>query len=163
MKRLTFIPWRSAGLVLLLLVTGCLAGKSGAPAGHTPADQAPEASIPTTLFVNITSGKADPHAVVMALDLASQGLAVDKEVVLFFNVAGADIPTQSMPENVGIDGISVKERVRELMQQGVLVMVCSHCMHYLGVAQSDLLPGAVMATPDLLFSKLDAGTVVFTY
>lgn len=172
MKRPPFTIWRAgwrtglqagilaASALAILLAAGCAASRKQASAAPPPVAAA---SQPTTLLLNITSGKNDPHAVTMALDLAAQALERGHEVVLFFNVAGVEIPTHALSESVGIGDISVKQRLRDLVQGGARVMVCPRCMQYLGVPDTDLLPGAVVASAELFFSTLGPDTVIMTY
>ena len=148
-------------LALPLLGSACMSGAQAA--GPAAATQTEGPAEQTTLFLNITSGKSAPHPVTMALSLASQALTKGKDVVLFFNVAGVDVPTENLPPELGIEGGSVRHSLEELIQRGAVVLVCGHCMHYLGIDEATLMPGVVIADPALLFARLGPDTVALTY
>lgn len=160
----TFASTMALMALIALPLLGSACGMAGAQAAEPTATTGPDGtSEQTTLFLNITSGKSAPHPVVMALTLASEALGQGKQVVVFFNVAGADVPTQSLPPELGIEGISVKRSIEQLIQRGAMVLVCGHCMHYLGIDESALMPGVVVADAELLFARIGPSTVALTY
>lgn len=158
----TFASTMALIALLALPLLGSACGMAGAQAAE-PTEPTEATGEQTTLFLNITSGKSAPHPVVMALTLASEALGQGKQVVVFFNVAGADVPTQSLPPDLGIEGISVKRSIEQLIQRGAMVLVCGHCMHYLGIDESALMPGVVVADAELLFARIGPRTVALTY
>jgi predicted peroxiredoxin len=118
---------------------------------------------PGVLF-NITSGKEDLHAVTMALQLAGHALDDGREVTLFLNVRATEFASKSLSARFAfLDNPSIKSMFAKLTARGAHLVVCPHCMDAMGVRTEDLVEGAQVATRELLFGKLGAQTVVFTY
>jgi len=118
---------------------------------------------PTVLF-NITSDAfADPHSVTMAMQLAGHSLSAGRKVVLFFNVRSVNVPTNDFPDDVAFKDKPIKSLLAELIEKGAEVQVCPHCMMAMEVKEEDLITGAKVTTEEMLFSKLGANTVVFSY
>ncbi len=116
------------------------------------------------LLINLTSGKEDLHAVTMGLQLAGHGLAAERDVVLFMNVRASELARKDLtPSLIFSDNPPVKQMLADLMAKGVHVYVCPACAKAIGVTEADIVPGAKMATRELLFGKLGPDAVVFTY
>ena len=116
------------------------------------------------LLINITSGKEDLHAVTMAYQLAGHGLDAGREVVLFFNVRAPELAEFGLSEEFRLrDNPPLRLMLEDLMKRGVQVMVCPHCMHEMGVLDTELVPGAEVAMRETLFAHLGPDAVVFTY
>lgn len=152
----------------LLTILTAAALVSGAGCTINEQDQSGTATetetVPPVLFLNITSGaEDDPHAVTMALQLAGHALDDGRDVVLFFNVRGVDVPTIDLPEDVAFGDRPVRELLVELLDRGADVHVCPHCMKAMDIEAGDLIPGAIVTDRDKLFAKLGTNTVVFSY
>lgn len=117
----------------------------------------------TPIFFSITSGPDDPHPVTMALQLAGHALDDQREVVLFFNVRGVNIPTVQLSDTLAFGDSPIKEMLAGLIERGAEVHVCPHCMSALGVEATDLVEGARVTTRESLFAHLQGNTAVFTY
>ena len=146
--------------VLALLALGLL---GCAPGEGADASASPQLDPPTTIL-NITSGgEEDPHSVPMALQLAGHSLDAGRTTVLFFNVRGVTIPTLAFPDSVSFGDQPITVLLQNLVDRGVEVHVCPHCMDALGVTGSDLMPGAQVTDRESLFGHMGGNTVVFTY
>jgi predicted peroxiredoxin len=121
------------------------------------------ASSEPTVVMSITSGIADPHPVTMALQLAGHALADGREVVLFFNVKGVEIPSNALPDDLAFHADPISTLLRNLIDQGVTAIACPHCLEALGIGEEELLPGVTLATRETLFGSIHENTVVFTY
>jgi predicted peroxiredoxin len=141
---------------LALLLAGCT--QDGQSVGSSS-----ESDGAAPIFFNITSGPDDPHPVTMALQLAGHALDDQRDVVLFFNVRGVDIPTVHLADTLSFGDRPIKEMLAGLIERGAEVHVCPHCMAALGVEAADLIDGARVTTRDLLFAHLQGNTAVFTY
>ena len=127
-------------------------------------DRAPAGSASQILLLNITSGATeDAHAVTMALQLAGHALDDGREVVLFFNVRGAAVPTVGLPADLAFKDMPIKDLLAKLIARGAEVHVCPHCMKALEVKADDLIAGAIVTDREKLFSKVGSNTVVFSY
>jgi predicted peroxiredoxin len=116
-----------------------------------------------TILINMTSGVDDPHSVAMGLSLANHALDAGHEVVLFFNVRGASVPTSKLPGDFSFNGDNIGEQLKGLIEKGADVQVCKMCLGVMGASEGDVMEGASIASADSLFGALDANTAVFTY
>lgn len=164
----TLVPYFAKGIVMRnrflacvsAMVLVCLAGCSTnrpAATGETAGSGRP------TVLLNVTSGPNDPQAVWMALQLARHSLTAGRDVVIFFNVRGAQIPVRTLPPDM-----EHRDRIRQgldslLAEPRVTVLACAQCMQSFAVSPDDLLPGVRIATVENLLVPIDADTVVFSY
>jgi predicted peroxiredoxin len=141
----------------LFLAIGCnQSGQEAVPVATKTESQ--------VMLFNMTSGATeDPHAVTMALQLAGHALDDGREVVLFFNVRGVNVPTTALPADLAFKDKPIKQLLAQLIERGAEVHVCPHCLNALEVNADDLISGAVVTDRDKLFSKVGSNTVVFTY
>jgi len=154
MERLKTRYTMAIPLLLCLLVLGAFMAR---------AEGRGESAKPT-LFINLTSGKEDLHAVTMAYQLAGHGLDAGREVVLFFNVRAPELVEFSLSEEFRLrDNLPLRDMLANLMKRGARVMVCPHCMGEMGVLESELVQGAEVAMRETLFAQLGPDAVVFTY
>ena len=114
--------------------------------------------------INLTSGLDDPHSATMAFQLAGHALDDGRHVVIFCNVRGVVLAMKDLPDNVAFNSNHpLKPMLAGLVQRGAELIVCPHCMKSMSVEEGDLIEGAKVATRELLFSRLDSNTVVFSY
>lgn len=142
--------------LLILALIGCTTTVETTDAPETPPPD-------PVVVMNITSGIADPHPVTMALQLAGHALDDGREVVLFFNVKGVEIPTSSLPEDLAFGADPIRTLLGNLIERGVTAIACPHCLQAMGVNEEDLLPGVTVASRETLFGSIHENTVVFTY
>ena len=117
----------------------------------------------SVMLFSVTSGVDDVHAVTMALQLAGHALDDGRQVVLFFNVRGAEVPTRSLPADLAFKAKPIKALLADRIERGAQVHVCPHCMKALGVEPGDLVEGAQVTDRQKLFANIGPNTVVFTY
>ena len=155
---------RYFAVAALCAVVLCLAfPRIGTPAR---AEDAPPAAGKKTicLFSVIHDTKDDLQSVSMALTLAGFSLDEGRDVVLFFNVRGVNVPTKSLAADLSFKGAKpVKTQLEELIKRGAKVHVCPVCMKQLDVKAEDLVEGAVVTDKPKLFANIGADTVTFTY
>lgn len=148
------------GAILLIGVLG--ADRQAAPAANANPQEADE-SKPCILF-NITSGTADLHAVVMALQLAGHALDDGRDVVLFLNVRAPELARADLSADLKFaDNPPLKEMLAALRERGAKMLVCPHCMKVQNVTKADLAEGVEVASRETLFSRLGPQTHVFSY
>lgn len=117
-----------------------------------------------TVFINLTSGKEDLHAVTMSYQLAGHALEAGRKVVLFFNVRAPELVDGGLSREFQFrDNPPLREMLSDLIGRGAQVIVCPHCLEAMGVEESNLADGASVATAESLFGNLGQETVVFTY
>lgn len=116
------------------------------------------------LFINLTRGKEDVHAISMALGLACSALRDGHEVVLFFNVAAPVFASTKLRSDVRVaDFPPVRQMVREVIERGARVLVCGHCAKLARVDRSHLLPGVTLANHEDVLSAIKPGMVGISY
>ena len=122
------------------------------------------ASAKAVLVLNVTSGAEDLHRVTMALQLAGHALDDGRDVLVFLNVRAPVFATKNCPDSMAFRrNPPIREMLASLMERGAKVHVCPHCMMAMGVAESDLMPGAEVTTREKLFSYLGPNSHVFSY
>ncbi len=144
--------------VSLVLLAGC--------SGPTSSGSAPSVSNEdATVLVSVTSDATQqPQSVDMAMKLAGFSLDEGRQVAMFFNVKGVNIPVSELPDSVAFqDNSPIKMQIVDLIKRGVDVHVCPICMKALGVEESDLIEGAKVTTRPALFAHIGPDTTVFTY
>jgi len=115
--------------------------------GIAPATAAIAAGDP--LFVNVT---AAPHAhrTEMALAFAQNVAKKDHPVTIFLNDEAVMVATKAKA-----DSLSGK-MLADAMKGGITVIVCQNCMKHYKVAETDLVGGVKLGTPDLTQGALFA-------
>jgi predicted peroxiredoxin len=118
-----------------------------------------------TLVINLTSGKEDLHAVVMAVHFAEHGLDDGREVVVFFNVASPPLASKDLDESVKFQDMpSVRSMIDGLLKKGAKMVVCPLCAKVTGVTAEGLVPGIDMIQDrGQIFDHLHGNAVVFSY
>jgi predicted peroxiredoxin len=118
-----------------------------------------------TLVINLTSGKEDLHAVVMAFHFAEHGLDDGREVVVFFNVASPPLASKNLDESVRFQEMpSVRSMIDGLLKKGAKMVVCPLCAKITGVTAEELAPGIEMIEDrGQIFDHLHSNAVVFSY
>ncbi|MEM7785843.1 MAG: DsrE family protein [Planctomycetota bacterium] len=146
----------------MLFVGGC--SEPGSNAASSSADPAANDSTHTVFLSVVSDVNQDPQSVDMALKFAGFSLEENRNVILFFNVKGVHIPTQTMSDDTAFkDNEPIKKQLASLISKGAKVHVCPICMKALGVDASDLIEGAEVTTRPGLFSYIGSDTTVFTY
>ena len=146
----------------IILIAGLLATGVGYLAYTARAEE--HAGSKGTLVINLTSGKEDPHAVTMALELAGHALDDNRAVIVFLNVRAPELAGKHLPTTCGLPGKPlIPEMIGTLLKRGAVFLCCPSCMKVLGVQEADLVPGVKLATKESLFGGLGEGAVVFSY
>ncbi len=118
-----------------------------------------------SVIINITSGQDDLFKLMAAFHLAEDALEDGRRVVLFFSGRGVTVPVKRVDADLRLG----KERpmwvvLHDLMRNGAEVLVAAESARVLGMVDADFVDGTqIGAWGGKVFSKVDAGTVVFTY
>jgi copper chaperone CopZ/predicted peroxiredoxin len=124
----------------------------------------PESTGKPPIFVNITRGKNELHAVSMAVGLAQSALKDGREATVFLNVDAPVFAAKDLGDDVQFaDFPPVKKMLAEFLENGGQVLVCKHCAHIVKLEEGNLLDKAKFAAHGQLFSALPPGTIVFSY
>jgi predicted peroxiredoxin len=125
-------------------------------AGPAAADEPP-------MFYKIATD--DAWAAGMALAQANVATARGHKVTVFLNVRGVHLANENASSGTfGAIDKTPADLLRSLIEKGQQVLVCGNCMRVGGVSEDDLIEGAVVSNPDLMFGALTApGTIVLSY
>ncbi len=142
-----------AGALAAFLAAGLPAA---APAPALAEEQAP-------LFYNITSD----DAWTAGMALAQAGVAAQRghAVTVFLNVRAVHLADRDAVQGTfAPSGRTAAEQLAALMERGHTVLVCGTCMRVAGMTAEDLIEGAQISSPDLVFGAFAApGAVVISY
>lgn len=153
-----FTPKKIVGIVCVAAVAlaGVFLGASNPVSGA--AVQKPG------IFINITSGQEDLHAVSMALGLAKTSLEHGNKVVVFLNVHAPLFASKSLGAEVKFaDFPPVRDMLAEAVSKGATVMVCGHCASVCSVMPGDLIAGVTVSEHGGVLERLEPGMVGFSY
>lgn len=116
------------------------------------------------IFINITSGEDNLHAVSMALGLAKMSIEHGHKVVVFLNVHAPVFASKSFSADVKLaDFPPVKQMLADAVDKGATVMVCDHCASVCNVQAADLIEGTTVSSHGDILEQLESGMVCFSY
>jgi len=118
----------------LLLSIALLTCMIGAPALAGDSDP---------LFVNLTTD--DSHRASMAITFGQNQLERGHPLTIFLNDKGVLIGSKANAAKFP----SQQKAIAELLNKGVVVLICPMCMKHYGVKEADLLPGLKVGNPEL--------------
>jgi sulfur relay (sulfurtransferase) complex TusBCD TusD component (DsrE family) len=96
-----------------------------------------------SLFINLTTD--DPHRASMAISFGGNQFGRGHPLTIFLNDKGVLVGARSNASRYA----EQQKSLAELMTKGTTVLICPMCMKHYGVAQSDLLPGIKVGSPDV--------------
>jgi len=103
------------------------------------------------VFIHITRGPEDPHALLMALKMASL-MATDRDVLVYVDLKGVEAVTKDAPDVVFPPFESSRTQIAGLLAKGVPIYVCPGCLKALNRKPGDLMPGLRIAEKEAFFS-----------
>lgn len=124
-----------SSLLLLALATGAAVAADG------------------KLFVNLTTD--DTWRAGMALKFSETALKKGHAVTVFLNVEAVRLASTKLPQHTNaMTGSTPREMLGAIIAQGGQVIVCPMCMKQAGVADQDLIKGAMVGKPDVTLPAL---------
>jgi len=148
--------------ILAAIVSAGYKGQLASAAQSAPATAATSNKQP--IFINITRGKNELHAVSMALGLAQSAIKDGRRAVVFLNVDAPVFAAKDLGDNMKYaDFPPVKKMLADFVAMGGHVLVCGHCAHIVKLEQRDMIDGAKVVSHDELFAAMPPGTVVLSY
>jgi sulfur relay (sulfurtransferase) complex TusBCD TusD component (DsrE family) len=100
------------------------------------------------LFINMTTD--DPHRANMALTFGANQLARGHPLTIFLNDKGVLVGARANASRYH----EHQKKLAELMSKGATVLICPMCSKHYGVAESDILPGIKVGSPELTGAAL---------
>ncbi len=103
------------------------------------------------VFIHLTRGPDDPHAVAMALKMANL-MAADRDVLVYCDLKGILTVLKDAPD-IGFAGFeSSHAQIRALLERSVPIYACPGCLKALGKTPEDLMPGIQVANKEAFFT-----------
>lgn len=130
-----------ACLAAVPLTVGC--GSTGAHSSLAP--------VRDGVFIHLTKGPEDPHAVAMALKMANL-MAADRDVLVYCDLKGINTVLKDAPDITFTSFDSSRKQIGDLLEKRVPVHACPGCLKALGRTPGDLMPGVRVAEKDAFFS-----------
>lgn len=130
-----------AGLLALPLAAGCQAPERVSDRG----------AVRDGVFIHLSKGAENAHAVVMALKMANL-MAKDRDVLVYCDLQGINAVLKDGPEITFPTFDPARTQVQALLDQSVPVYACPGCMKALGKTPADLLPGVRVADKEAFFT-----------
>jgi intracellular sulfur oxidation DsrE/DsrF family protein len=85
-------------------------------------------------------------------------------VTIFLNVRAPELAVGALGDEVKFrDNPPLRVMLAELMERGVTVIVCPHCMEAMDITLEQFAKGISTATGESLFGALKPNTAVFSY
>jgi len=138
-------PTKSVLLAALFLLTVIATGCQTTPA-HEPA-AAPRDGV----FVHVSKGADDPHAVLMALRMANL-MAADHDALMYFDLQGVHVVLKDAKDLTCAPFDSSQVQLAALIKKGVPLYVCPGCLKAAGKKPEDVMPGVKIAEKEAFFN-----------
>lgn len=130
-----------ASLTAVALATGCQS--TGARSNLAP--------VCDGVFIHLSKGPEDPHAVAMALKMANL-MAVDRDVLVYCDLKGINAVLKDAPDITFPTFDSSHAQIKSLLEKSVPVYACPGCLKALAKTPNDLMPGVRVAEKEAFFS-----------
>ncbi len=111
------------------------------------------------LIVHISSGTDDPHAQMMGLQKALKSAEAGTEAFVFMDVHATDLALEATDISFA-DFPSSQALIASLLEQGVGVYVCGHCLMVNGNTMEEVQPGIQELTMDAMMAFTHGRSVV---
>lgn len=103
------------------------------------------------VFIHISRGLEAAQRVLMALTLAEK-MAEDKDVLLFFDIKGVEVPQKEAKPIEFKSFESSQTLLTRLLEKGVIICVCPMCLKAAELEPESLLPGVRLAEKEAFFN-----------
>ncbi len=134
--------------LMLVTTVGLLAGAVGCQS--TSAHSWP-GEVRDGVFIHLSKGPEDPHAVSMALKMANL-MAADRDVLVYCDLKGINAVLKDAPDTQFPTFDGSRTQIKALLDKSVPVYACPGCLKALGKTPADLMPGVRVAEKEAFFS-----------
>jgi predicted peroxiredoxin len=131
-------------LVLAVVLSLCTA-----PIAPVAAEPAPPPR--DGVLIHLTCGAADPHRVLMALNMANL-MSADHDVLVYFDIKAIEVVLKSAEDLKYAQFPTLKSQLSALREKGVTLMACPGCLKAAGKTGEDLAAGVQVAEKTKFFS-----------
>ncbi len=123
----------------------CLVGCQTTGAGSSPV------TVRDGVFIHLSKGPEDPHAVLMALRMANI-MAEDRDVLVYCDIEGINIVLKDAPDVTFPAFESSRAQLRALLDRSVPIYACPGCLKAHGKSPEDLMPRVRVADKEAFFA-----------
>lgn len=116
--------------------------------------------------VSLTCSKDNPDKATVAFVVANAAQASDKETLVFLSTEGVHLASKGYADSIHEEGFApLKELVKNFVDGGGKIFVCSPCFKKRGLDENKLVPGAVIVGGAKLveFLSTDGAAPCVTY
>jgi predicted peroxiredoxin len=130
-------------------------------------EQSPDTNVTTEkptdgVFIHISKGSEDTHAVEMALMLADK-FSTSHDVLVFFDKKGIEMVVEGAP-NLEMDPFDGSDEVFErLLDHDVEILACPACLEAAGYSEDDLRRGVKIAEKERFFDFTEGRILSLDY
>ncbi len=103
------------------------------------------------VFVHVSKGDEDPHAVLMALKMATL-MSADRDVLVYFDLKGVTVVLKDAKDVSFPTFDSSKSQITALINKGIPLCVCPGCLKAAGKKAEDVMPGVRIAEKEAFFN-----------
>lgn len=145
-----------AFLMIPLLAAACIRVEQG------PETQAAPEKPTDGVFLHISKGSDDTHAVEMALMLADK-FSTSHDVLLFFDKKGIEMVVEGAP-NLEMEPFDGSDEVfQRLLDRNVEILACPACLQAAGYSEDDLRRGVKIAEKERFFDFTEGRILTLDY
>ena len=102
------------------------------------------------VFIHLTHGVEDPHAVLMALRMANL-MAKDHDVLVYVDLRGVQVVMKDAPDLNMQPFDSSQTQIQALLDADVPIHVCPGCLRAAGKTPGDIMRGVRVAEKEAFF------------
>ncbi len=143
---------RQRALICVALMAALLAGVGTASAAEKR----------DGVFIHISQGTAEPHRVLMALNMANMW-SEDHPVLVYFDIKGIEVVLKDSKDITFAHFPSSKTALANLLKKGVVIMACPGCLKAAGKTPADLAPGIKVADKKQFFGFTEGRIITLDY
>lgn len=157
--------WTHVLLMTLAMTVGlaCGVGCSSAQRQESEPAIAHDDGVPSDgVFLHVSRGTDNPHAVLMALKMANI-MADDHDVLVYFDLKGVEVVLRDAPDLKKAPFESSHQALKMLMLKGVGLYACPGCLQAAGKTADDLIPYVQVANKDAFFDFTDGRILTLDY
>jgi intracellular sulfur oxidation DsrE/DsrF family protein len=114
------------------------------------------------VFLHIKSGPDQPHAVLMALQMAVM-MSETQDVAVYVDIDGIGVVLRDAPDLSFSHFPSSHTQIAALREKGVPVMACPGCLKAAGKTGADLMEGVRVADKGTFFGFTDGRILTLDY
>ena len=133
------------------VLSACLAAISLTIGCQSTGSRSDIASFKDGVFIHISKGPENPHAVLMALKMASL-MSTDRDVLVYVDLKGVEAVMKDAPDLTFPSFDSSGTQIAGLLAKGVPIYVCPGCLKALNRKPEDVIPGLRIAEKEAFFS-----------